>query len=43
MAASRRGGKRAGAGRPRSYTEPLLRKTVTLPASYVAQLERMGI
>jgi hypothetical protein len=36
------GGRRPGAGRPRAYTEPLLRKTVTLPRSYVAQLQAFG-
>jgi hypothetical protein len=37
-----RGGRRPGAGRPPAYTEPLLRKTVTLPESYVAHLEAYG-
>lgn len=37
-----RGGRRPGAGRPPSYREPLLRKTVKLPASYVQQLEVLG-
>lgn len=37
-----RGGRRAGAGRPPAYTEPLLRKTVTLPESYVARLTAYG-
>ncbi len=37
-----RGGRRAGAGRPPAYTEPLLRKTVTLPESYVAHLAAYG-
>ncbi len=37
-----RGGRRAGAGRPSLYTEPLLRSTVTLPESYSAQLRRLG-
>jgi hypothetical protein len=37
-----RGGRREGAGRPHLYTEPLLRRTVTLPASYIRQLERVG-
>ena len=37
-----RGGRRPGAGRPRTYSEPLVRRTVTLPASYVAQLEAQG-
>lgn len=37
-----RGGRRPGAGRPPAYTEPLLRKTVTLPRSYVAQLTAFG-
>jgi hypothetical protein len=36
------GGRRPGAGRPRAYTEPLLRKTVTLPQSDVAQLTAFG-
>jgi hypothetical protein len=38
----RHGGRRAGAGRPPAYTEPLLRKTVTLPESYVAHLAAYG-
>ena len=37
-----RGGRRRGAGRPPAYREPLLRKTVTLPVSYVAQLMAFG-
>lgn len=37
-----RGGRRLGAGRPPSYREPLLRKTVTVPASYVVLLQRFG-
>ena len=37
-----RGGRREGAGRPQLYTEPLLRRTVTLPASYIRQFERLG-
>jgi hypothetical protein len=37
-----RGGRRLGAGRPPAYREPLLRKTVTLPASYVEQLTTFG-
>jgi hypothetical protein len=41
-ALSGRGGRRPGAGRPPSYSEPLLRKTVTLPASYVEQLTVLG-
>lgn len=40
--ASRRGGRRPGAGRPSSYGEPLLRKTVSLPRSYVEHPERYG-
>ena len=40
--ASGRGGRRPGAGRPPSYREPLQRKTVALPRSYVAQLESFG-
>jgi hypothetical protein len=38
-----RGGRRPGAGRPPAYLEPLLRKTVTLPGSYVDQLTRLGV
>jgi hypothetical protein len=41
-ARGRRGGRRPGAGRPPAYREPLLRKTVTLPASYVEQLTTLG-
>ena len=41
-AGSERGGRRPGAGRPPTYREPLLRKTVTLPASYVEQLTHLG-
>ena len=37
-----RGGRRPGAGRPPSYREPLVRKTVTLPVSYVEQLTAFG-
>ena len=37
-----RGGRRRGAGRPPSYREPLLRKTVTLPTSYVEHLTVLG-
>src|SRR5262245_21198969 len=37
-----RGGRRPGAGRPPAYAEPLLRKTVALPRSYVEQLEGVG-
>ncbi len=37
-----RGGRRTGAGRPPAYREPLLRKTVTLPASYVELLRAFG-
>ena len=37
-----RGGRRPGAGRPPVYREPLLRKTVTLPVSYVEQLAAFG-
>ena len=36
------GGRRPGAGRPSSYREPLVRKTVTLPVSYVEQLTTFG-
>ena len=42
LQAAPRGGRRPGAGRRPSYTEPLLRKTVALPRSYVAQLEAFG-
>ena len=42
VARSARGGRRPGAGRPQSYREPLVRKTVTLPVSYVAQLTTFG-
>ncbi len=42
MAGRPRGGRRPGAGRPRAYTEPLVRKTITLPASYLPLLEREG-
>lgn len=41
-ALARRGGRRPGAGRRPAYAEPLLRKTVALPRSYVAQLEAFG-
>jgi hypothetical protein len=37
-----RGGRRPGAGRPPAYRERLLRKTVTLPVSYVEQLMAFG-
>jgi hypothetical protein len=37
-----RGGRRLGAGRPAAYREPLVRKTVTLPVSYVQQLTTFG-
>jgi hypothetical protein len=37
-----RGGRRPGAGRPSAYREPLVRKTVTLPVSYVQQLTTFG-
>jgi hypothetical protein len=37
-----RGGRRPGAGRPPAYREPLVRKTVTLPLSYVQQLTTFG-
>jgi hypothetical protein len=37
-----RGGQRPGAGRPPAYREPLVRKTVTLPVSYVEQLTTIG-
>ena len=37
-----RGGRRPGAGRPRSYSEPLVKKTVTLPLSYIERLTDLG-
>jgi hypothetical protein len=37
-----RGGRRPGAGRPPAYREPLVRKTITLPVSYVEQLTIFG-
>jgi hypothetical protein len=37
-----RGGRRPGAGRPPAYREPLVRKTVTLPVSYVQHLTTFG-
>ena len=37
-----RGGRRVGAGRPRLYEEPLAKRTVTLPQSYVRKLEGWG-
>jgi hypothetical protein len=40
--AGARGGRRPGAGRPPAYREPLVRKTVTLPVSYVEQLTVFG-
>lgn len=42
MSQKQRGGRRAGAGRKPEYAEPLERRTVTLPASYVAELTRIG-
>lgn len=36
------GGRRPGAGRPRAYTEPMVRKTILLPASFLPLLEREG-
>ena len=42
MPSAQRGGRRPGAGRPRSYSEPLLRKTVTLPPSYIEALTGFG-
>ena len=41
-AARTRGGRRPGAGCPPMYSEPLVRKTVTLPVSYVEQLTTFG-
>ena len=37
-----RGGRRPGAGRPQACRERLVRKTVTLPVSYVEQLTTFG-
>jgi hypothetical protein len=42
MPSSLQGGRRAGAGRPPAYREPLVRATVTLPVSYVEQLRSFG-
>jgi len=42
MASSGHGGRRLGAGRPHAYTEPMVRKTILLPASYLPFLEREG-
>jgi hypothetical protein len=42
-AARTRGGRRPGAGRPPAYREPLVRKSVTLPVSYVEQLTTFGV
>jgi hypothetical protein len=42
MPLSLHGGRRAGAGRPPTYREPLVRATVTLPASYAEQLRAFG-
>src|SRR5919199_5299812 len=42
MPPSLHGGRRAGAGRPPAYREPLVRATVTLPVSYVEQLRSFG-
>ncbi len=42
MAAPGHGGRRPGAGRPRAYTEPMVRKTIVLPASYLPLLEQEG-
>jgi hypothetical protein len=42
MPLSWHGGRRAGAGRPPTYREPLVRATVTLPASYAEQLRAFG-
>ena len=42
MAAPGHGGRRPGAGRPPTYTEPMVRKTVLVPASYLPLLEREG-
>ena len=42
MPLSLHGGRRAGAGRPPTYREPLVRATVTVPASYAEQLRAFG-
>jgi len=42
MPPSLHGGRRTGAGRPPAYREPLVRATVTLPASYTEQLRSFG-
>ena len=42
MSAPGHGGRRPGAGRPRAYTEPMVRKTILLPVSYLPLLEREG-
>jgi hypothetical protein len=42
MPLSWHGGRRAGAGRLPTYREPLVRATVTLPASYAEQLRAFG-
>lgn len=42
MATNGHGGRRPGAGRPRAYTEPMVRKTILLPVSYLPLLEREG-
>lgn len=36
------GGRRPGAGRPRSFDEPMLRRTINLPQSYIEALEWEG-
>jgi len=42
MATAGHGGRRPGAGRPRAYTEPTVRKTILLPVSYLPLLKRTG-
>ena len=42
MPLSLHGGRRAGAGRPPTYREPLVRATVTVPASYAEQIRAFG-
>ena len=42
MATPGHGGRRPGAGRPRTYKEPMVRKTIVLPASYLPFLEQEG-
>mgnify|MGYP006892282781 CR=1 FL=1 len=36
------GGRRKGAGRDPTYDEPMQRKTISVPASHVEHLKRVG-